>query len=789
MLRHFFQTAQRHLRKDWPYTLINVIGLTIGLSLVFFIILFVNREFSWNKTHEHRDNAYRMLVHTGALDWTQPLTPYPFGPAMKDELPDIQAFTRLSSARAEVVKEDGSILPIRLTGVDPGVFDIFSFKYLAGPGASQLLKSKDEVVLSKQYADGLFGDKDPIGQTLSCTGSVGEFNLVVTGVFDDFPATSTFRPQALFSVEWINTFYNFKNSETDWYSCFFELYFRLRDGADIDDFKQQLRGMEEKYFEPGWLYTLDIQKITDMYLHSGDLVNARTRQGDLKKIKIFSLVGILVLLIAAFNYVILASARTAARYREIGLRKVNGASRRSISTQIYGESVLTSLLAFPLSLLVVFLLIPKVNQVLGTQISFDPGEQPWLLPGFLGVCLFVGILSGAYLAVYLSRLRIVDILRSRSALSNTRSGLYKVLVTAQILIFIGMLSCSSIIFKQVRYAEKMDPGFDRENLFLVNIDMFKFTQWNAFAEELRSLSGVENAGVAMGGPPTEGRGVFSVPHLQDPELMVTIEGLSVGGYYPETMGFRLVSGRFFTPGAEEGENKPIIVNETALRELGVEGDPIGQDLGGSRVIGVISDFHVHSVKSRITPMFISMSTSYCYEVAVRIKSQQQEETISQIEAVYKRMGGPDVLFRIQSYDDALANVYHTERSFAKTLTGFTGLAIFIAVLGLFGLSLLLASRRTKEIGIRKVHGASVLNIMATINKSFTIYTGLAFVLSVPLSIWIMQNWLQNFVYRTTIGWVEFAGSGVIALFIVWLTVSYHAWRAARMNPAEAIRWE
>ena len=789
MFRHYLQTAQRHLRKDWPYTLINLIGLTIGLSLVFLIILFVNREFSWNKSHEHRDDSYRLLVHNGALDWNQPLTPYLLGPVLEEEVPDVLAYTRISTARVNIIQEDGSEYPIRITGADPGVFKVFSFKYIASAGSSQLMKSRDEVVLSKQLSDVLFGEKDPVGQSLSFTGRGGEFNLTVSGVYDNFPETSTFRPQALFSVDRVAAFYNMENIETDWRSCFFELYFRLREGASSSDFERQLRSIEEKYFEKDWLYSLDKQNISDMYLHSDELVNARTHQGDLKKIKIFTLVGILVLLIAAFNYVILASARTAARYREIGLRKVNGASRRSISTQIYGESVLTSLLAFPLSLLTVALVIPKINQIMGTKLAFEPGVHPWLLPGFLAVCLFIGIFSGAYLAIYLSRLRPVDILRSRSGLSSTRSVLYKVLVTVQIVIFIGMLSCSAIIFKQVKYAETMDPGFERENLFLIDIDMYKFTQWNAFAGELRNLSGVENAGVAMGGPPTESMGVFQMPHLTDPEQMITIEGLSVGESYPETMGFRLISGRFFTPGAEDNEIRQIIANETAIRELGIVGDPVGQEIGTRRIIGVIRDFHVHSAKSKITPMFISLNTKYCYEVAVRINPLQQEQTMKQIEAVYRRMGGPDVLYSIQSFDDALANMYNTERSFAKTLTGFTGLAIFIAVLGLFGLSLLLASRRTKEIGIRKVYGAPVWRIVTTINRSFTIYTGLALLIAIPLSIWIMQSWLQNFIYRTTIGWLEFAASGMIALVIVWLTISYHAWRAARMNPAEAIRWE
>jgi len=352
-----------------------------------------------------------------------------------------------------------------------------------------------------------------------------------------------------------------------------------------------------------------------------------------------------------------------------------------------------------------------------------------------------------------------------------------------------MLSCSAIIFKQVKYAEDKDQGFERENLYIIPIDMYKISRFNALAEELRNLSGVENAGIAMGGPPTESMGVYQMPHLQDPDQMVTVEGLSVGPGYSETMKFRLVAGRYFSPGAEKDTTRPSLVNETFLRELGVEGDPIDQEIGGRRIIGVIEDFHIHSVKSEITPVSINLNTNYCYEIAVRIKAGTEEQTLKQIESTYTQMAGPDVLFRILSFDESLAMSYSGDRDFAKTLTGFSILAIFIAMLGLFGLSLLMATRRIREIGIRKVHGASIWRIIATVNKSFTMYAGLAFILSVPLVIWIMQNWLQNFIYRTTIGWVEFVGSGLAALIIVWLTVTYHAWRTARMNPAEAIRVE
>ncbi len=786
MFRHFLLTTQRHLRKDWPYTLINVVGLTIGLSLVFFIILFVNREFSWNKMHENRDDVYRVLIHNGILDWNQPMAPYSYGPGIKEDLPDIRSYTRLSGARGTLSFDEQEGIFMYLYGADPGIFDIFTFNYLKGPGGSQLLKSKDEIVLSKKYADIVFGDADPIGKTVTLDGQAGKLNLVVTGVYDNFEETSTFRPAALISAEWLPAFFNSLGVEDNPRLCFFQTYLRLKEGTDLKSFKERLTRLEEKYFEPDWEYSVDLQNLGDIYLQSQDLVNPRTRMGDPKKIRVFSLVGVLVLLIGAFNYIILASARTANRYREIGLRKVNGASRQNISLQIYGESILTSLLAFPLSLLLVALLIPKANQILGTSLAFEPGVHPWLIPGFFLLCILVGVLSGAYLALYLSRLRPVDILRSRKGLSSSRSGLYKILVTAQILIFVGMLSCSVLIFKQVRYAEKLDQGFDRENLFIIPINMRQFPRYDALAAELRNLSGVVSAGVAMGGPPSDGMGVYQVPHRGDPDQTVSVEGLSVGGHYPQTMRFELIAGRWFTPEAE-GDERSVIVNETAIREVGITGDPIGQEFGSNTIIGVIRDFFVHSIRLGIAPMAISMSTQYCYEVAVRVRPADQENTLKQIEQVYKRVGGPDVYFEIVSFDDALANMYNEERNFAKTLTGFTGLAIFIAVLGLFGLSLLLASKRTKEIGIRKVHGAPVLSVIKSINKGFVYFTFFAWLLSIPLTIWIMRSWLQNFVYRTEIGFVEFVGAGIVALIVVVLTVSYHAWRAARMNPADAIR--
>jgi len=789
MFKHFLNTALRHFRKDWLYTLINIVGLTLGLALVYFIILYVSKEFSWNTMHEHRNSSYRMLVTNP--DWTEPLAAFPLGPALAEDLPEVVAYSRVSSSRVSALDKNEQEIRVRAYGADQGIFDILTFNILRGD-KENLLVSREDAVISKNLADILYPDDNPLGKELRLKGSGIDHSLSVSGVFENLPSNSTFKPDVLCSPEWdaeyLRTLFRDSSFMTNFRTGMFQTYVRLKEGVTQKDFQEKLKLIEDKYYDPDWRLKLGAQKVADIYLHSNDLGNPRTARGDPKMIRIFSLVAILILLIATFNYVILASARSSARFREIGLRKVTGASGKNISAQVFGESLVTSLLAFPLSVLLVALLIPTANQVLGSSLEFKPADTPLILPGFLLVCIFVGIISGLYLAVYLSRLRPVEIFRKMGGLSSSKSFLYKILVTLQILIFISLFTCSNLILKQVRYAEGLDQGFNRKDLLMISINQDEFPSYEAFAQEIRKIPSVVNAGIAMGGPPTESRGVYRIKHFQDPDKQISVEGLDVAGQYMETMEFRLVAGRFFDEGSEADRKSAAVVNETAIQELGIEGDPLEQEIAGKRIIGVIQDFYIHSVKSKISPLVINYGTKYCYEVAARIMPDQFDEALEQIEKTWKEMA-PEASFSAVEFNQAIANMYSRERDFAFTIMGLTGLAVFIAALGLFGLSLLLANKRTREVGIRKIHGASVLQIMQSINKSFVIYTLAALILSIPITVWIISKWLQNFEYKTTIGVLPFIISGSLALVVVILTVSYHAWRSARMNPAEVIRCE
>ncbi len=789
MFKHFLNTSVRHFRKDWLYTLINVIGLTLGLALVYFIILYVSKEYSWNNTHEHRQSAYRILVQNP--NWTEPLAAFPLGPALMDDLPEVVAYSRLGGTRASAIIEGDRPLSVRSNGADSGIFDIFSFDILQGD-RDNLLSGKEDAVISKKLADIAYPDENPLGKELRLKGGQFDISLTISGVFDNMPANSTFKADVLYSAEWaaeyLGTLFQDSSYMTNFRTGSFQTYIRLKDGVSQKNFDEKLKLIEDKYYDPEWQLKLSTQKVSDIYLHSKDLANARTASGDPKKVRIFSLIAVLVLLIATFNYIILASARSSARFREIGLRKVSGASASNISLQVFGESLLTSLMAFPLSILMVALLLPFANRVLNTSMTFQPVDTVWVLPGFLALCILIGIISGLYLALYLSRLQPVEIFRKKGGLASSKSFLYKILVTLQILIFISLFTCSNLILKQVRYAEKMDQGFDRDNLMIINIDQDKFPDYEPFTQEIRKFPAVVDAAPAMGGPPTQSMGMYYVNHFKNPDEKISVEGLNVGDNYMQTMRFRLLSGRFFEPGSEADRQSACIINETAVKELGIEGDPLGQEINKHRIIGVIQDFYIHTVKNKISPLVIRNNTRYCFEIAVRVLPQQYDEAITQIGDKWKEMA-PDVPFVAQDFNDALASMYSRERDFAITIMGFTGLAVFIAVLGLFGLSLLLATKRTKEVGIRKIHGATVMQIIRSINKSFVIYTLSAFILSVPTSILIINKWLQNFEYKTSMGVLPFIISGLMALVIVLLTVTYHAYRSARMNPAGVIRCE
>jgi len=786
-----FQNLQiflRPFRRNLLYTLINLLGLSIGLTCAFLILLYVSREYSFDKNQKNRQNVYRILSHYEELKWTMPLSPYPLGPVLKSDYPEIEAFTRTNGLWLTIKKGDNSI-PVRTAqGVDPGVADIFTFHFVEG-GGTKLFDDPGQIALSKTLAKQIFADKSGLGSVLECQVEGEPANLTVSAVYEDFPETSTFRPGALVPVKWtlrkMNTYIKDPGFETNFDHIYYQTYFRLKPGVPADAFRTKIKQAGKKYIRAEMNVSLDMQSLKDIYLHSSYLTNNRTITGDLQRIWVFTVIGILILLIAAFNYVILSAARSSLRYREIGMRKVVGATRGLLSTQIFGESLLMSFLALPVALVAMLLLLPIVNRLFDTNLTFSLNDQVIPLFGFLVICVVTGFLSGSYLAIYLARLNPVEVLRNKASVSGRSSIFYKILVVVQVTIFIGFLSASGLIFHQIRYVENMDIGLDRKNLVIIHTNPEKIPNPLTFVDEIRKSPLILNASSAYDCPPAYNKSVTIMTRFDDPSVKVSVEELGVGMDFIETFKFSLISGRSFTRDFAGDKDNSVILNESAVLELGIGGDPIGQKIKNHAIIGIIRDFNLHSAKEKIAPLCLYLSDQFIFALPVRLAEGRTREGLVFLKSEWKKIS-PELPMEYEFFDDALTFMYKEDRNFGRNIQIFTTLATLIALLGLFGLSLFMASRRTREIGIRKIAGAETLDIILLLNKVFLMLVLIAFVISIPLTGWVMEKWLAAFAFRAPVGVWVYLRSGIIALVVVQLTVSIHAWRASRTNPAEVI---
>jgi putative ABC transport system permease protein len=511
-------------------------------------------------------------------------------------------------------------------------------------------------------------------------------------------------------------------------------------------------------------------------------------QGNINNVYIFSLIGIIILVIACINYTILSTAKSSTRSKEIGIRKVLGAGKNTLLKQILGESVLISFISLPVALLLAHLLLPSVNQLFRKQLVIHYSENWQFIAGFILLTLFVGLISGSYLAFYLSSFQPVDVLKSKINIGITRSIYQKILIIIQLIIFVVLILGTCIIYKQIHYALHKDMGLNKEGLVIIHYDDDGFRKrYESFKNEISKNPDIINVSGAMFSPPYNGGMQWDVPRIDDPDQIIKVEGLAVDFNYIETLGFTLSEGRTFSK--EFGsDSSAIMLNETAVKKLGLA-DPVGKMIDDRLIIGVIKDFHLHSFHKAIMPMIIDiMLMKYAGEVVVRIKPDNISTTMNFIEDKWKEFA-PDVPFDYSFFDDALEELYSEEQRFGKIISLFTLLAVFIASIGLFGLSLFIGEQRVKEIGIRKVFGSSVSRIVKLILKEYLLMVLIANLIAWPVAYFIMNKWLQNFAYHAKIDFWLYIGAAALSMFIVLMTMSFQTIKAAQTNPAETLKYE
>ena len=789
MLKSYLTVALRSLRRHRAYSFINIAGLAVGMACVLLIFLYIQDERSYDQYHAKKDRIYRLVTSVAQAGYEGVAkVPGAWGPAVLEDLPGIEAMTRLRFSSTVLVNR-GDLRFYEGGGfyADPALFDVFSFAMQQGDPATAL-DDPNGIVLTESLAQKYFPDENPLGQALTFN---NQLERTVTGVLADVPANSHFTFTYLLPIA-----AEPDSLQYDWVRNQHYTYLLLDANTSPEAVLAQVPAVLARRTgeEAAARYTPRLQALTDIHLGS-NLWREMAVNGNRDTLYGFALVAFCILLIACINFMNLATARSARRAREVGVRKASGARRSALMQQFLGESILMSSIAVVLAVALVSLSLPAFNQITGKTLALGVLAEGGMLLGLVGLTLLVGLLAGSYPAFVLSAFRPVSVLKGDVA-GTGRGRLRKTLVVVQFAISIILIVAVGVIDNQLRFIQSKDLGFNKEQIVIVPIrDNAMTGSIAAFKQELLSQPGVVSA-AASGNLPGGGDWGFplypeGIPDDQRPPARI----LAVDHDFIDTYQMEVVAGRNFSDQGADAQGA-FLLNEEAARQIGWA-DPIGKTMGlppsispeALTVVGVVKDFHFRSLHETIGPLvFFKPPPSWFSLFSIRISPDNIETTLARIEDVWDRFDPAHPLTH-SFLDQGFQALYQSETLVQTLLNYAMALAIFIACLGLFGLAAFTAEQRTKEIGIRKVLGASASRIVLLLSKDFARLVALAFIVAAPLAYFAATYLLQDFAYQTTIsGWIFFA-AGLAALGIALLTVGYQAVKAALSDPVKALRYE
>ncbi len=809
MLKNYFKIAFRNLWKNKSFSAINIFGLAIGLCICLLITLFVTDELSYDKYNKKADRIYRVNadVRINGTEFNDRASPAALGPVLAKEYSQIEKTVR--------IMDDGKILVKKGTETlsepnsffaDSTLFDVFTLPMIAGDPKTALTQP-NSLVIAENTAKKYFNSTDVIGKTLLLNNTT---NYKITGVIKDMPAQSHFH------FNFIKAMSEREDSRsTFWLSNNFDTYILARSGTDEKTINNYLKEVTKKYAEPqlqeiahssfddlakkGDRYGYVTIPLTKIHLYS-TITTEIEPSGNIQNIYIFIVIAVFILLIAGVNFMNLSTARSAGRSKEVGVRKVLGSNRSSLIAQFLTESVLTSFIALLLALIIAELMLPYFNQLSGKEITLRLFSTSWMLPALLFTTLIVGLLAGLYPAFFLSAFEPIKVLKGKLASGFKAGWLSNSLLvfqfTAAIILIVGTL----VIYSQLNYIRNKKLGYNREQVLVLKNIYALGTHSQTFKNEVQSLQGVVSITMARSLPtsPDFNSNAFSKDASFNAAQSLVLQEWRVDANYIPTMGMEIKEGRNFSPQMPT-DSAAVIINETAANMLG-SGNPLNKKLyqPGSQsnsietlnIIGIVKDFNSGSLRNKIGPVIFTLEDNR-NNMAIRIKTTNISSLIAQIENLYhsmdNNMAGQPFIYSFM--DDDFNRLYSSEQRTGKIFVSFTFFAILIACLGLFGLVTYAAEQRTKEIGIRKVLGASLSNIVSMLSKDFLRLVTIAMIIAFPIAWWGMNRWLQDFAYRTNISWWVFASAGVVALLIALITVSFQAIKAAMANPVKSLRTE
>ncbi len=791
MLKNYLKSALRFIKHNRIFAGINLLGLSIALAASFVILLFVINELSYDRFHKNHRRVYRVLNYYTDFKSTQSGTPYVLAKSLKEEFPQIEKAVNVRRMRGFRLKmNDQSVIEVNeAVATNSDIFDIFSLPLINGSPDKNLLDEKNSIVLSRSLATKVFPGKNPVGQDITTVGNNSEQLFRVTGVFEDLPQNSTFRAQCLINSKWtldpLNKTFKITNVDLDWTMNFWITWVLLSKDCNIKTLENQFRAFEVKNISEKPPYRYSLQNLADVYLGSGNIENSGSA-GDIKNVRLFSAIALLIVLVATINYIILSTAVSSGRRLEVGIRKTFGAVNRSIKNQLLSESVIMALIVLPVALVLMRIALPYAGKLFQTNLSIINSNIVFYAAVYLALTVLIGVVSGLYTSSYLSRLKVMDILKSTSYSGKNKLVFRSILIILQLVIFCSFVSGTLIIRSQYNYALKKDPGYYNHDILLIELGR-DFRGYSAYINSIKSNPNIIMAGGAMEGLPMQGSMVIMYPNYQDNTIKIKVEGLAVDYNFDETMGLKLVKGRDFSRDFGSDLKQSVLLNEEAVKQLGIT-DPVGKLFGDQTIIGVVKDFNLHSIHSGIPPLMINMTDEYIQQVAVHYKPGTMFSILPMLETEWKK-AAPDRPFRYTTIEDMIKDIYSSERNLSTIVSIFALFTLLIAAFGLFGLTLYVARSKTKEIGIRKAFGSSEQSIINSFLKSNLLLVLAASLVSVPVTLYFIRKWLNNFAFKTNIEWWIFVISLMVAAIVVLLTIYFHSYKASRINPADALRHE
>jgi putative ABC transport system permease protein len=780
MLKNYFKIAFRNLWKSKVFSFINIAGLGMGLACSILIMLWVTDELRYDTFHKNAGELYRVVEnqhYENGSDFPVAVTPGPLGALMQSSFPEIEHITRLQFMQGIFRYEDKMFRENNFVFADSSFFSMFSFPFVKG-NAATAFNEPNSIVLTEKMAKKYFGNEDPLGKTILIK-IFSQESFKVTGVLTDLPSQTHLN-----FIDFVLPFHyakkNFSWVATMDNNCVYT-YVQLKKGISLQNYNQKIDSFLIRH--SGQTNTdLYLQPLTSIYLHSNFTADF-VAPGSVQYLYIFSAVALLVILIACINFMNLSTARFARRAKEVGIRKVIGALRKNIIYQFLGESIFMSLLAFAVAILLVMLVTPAFNILSGKTISLNALSASQILL-ILVIVLLTGIIAGTYPAFFLSSFKPVKVLKGIFVQGSRGFSFRKVLVVSQFIISVVLITGTLIISKQLEYIRNKRLGYDKENIVSVPAS----ENYEAFKNELlenpsigsvtmtnNSLTYISNS---SSGWEWEGK---------DPNKKILFHQLAVGYDFFETFGMKMLQGRTFSKDYAADTSSSYIINEEALRQMKLA-LPIGKRLSDGKIIGVVQDFNFKSVHNKIEPIVIMCKPQECYLTFIKIKPNHLKDGMADIEKTWKPFNAQNP-YEYVFLDQQLDKLYAPEQRTGTIFKWFASLAIFISCLGLFGLISYAAEQRTKEIGIRKVLGASVANIVNMLGKDFLKLVLIANIIAWPVAWWVMHNWLNDFAYRITIEWWVFVVAGLTAIIIAIVTISFQAIKAAIANPVKSLRTE